>query len=104
MPYEDYSYYPGISYHTHGYEGITSFNDGHSHFYGGITSFAPSGVPHVHYIQGVTAFNDFHVHSYYYVTSPSIPTGDGGHTHYFYGPVKYAKGHFHYAENYTTID
>lgn len=71
--------------HTHGFEGLTSFNVGHRHFYAGITQPEPSGVPHTHLYSTVTSFNDGHTHRLSGRTGPANPLPGGGHYHFFEG-------------------
>jgi len=83
--------------HTHYYEGLTSFNDGHNHYYSGMTSPSEDFPGHTH-----TMTDDGHDHQYSLVTSAPIAAGDG-HVHQYGGPTDYADNHNHMMQGYTFV-
>lgn len=89
--------------HRHGFEGTTSVDEMHSHNYSGTTSTDPDMPGHSHFMSGTTSFSNGHTHRFEVRTSPEIPVGNGGHTHYYRGMTTYNGGHAHYFEGYTTI-
>jgi hypothetical protein len=90
--------------HSHSFSGETTINDGHIHNYGGVTSIEQTGVPHMHYIKGITTYHNNHDHEYETRTGPSIMLPNGLHYHYYEAQVKFADGHSHFIQGYTSAD
>jgi len=89
-------------YHTHEYNGTTSYNFGHDHGYCCITSYAPDIPGHVHCLVGTTTYDHGHTHNYYIVTGPEIEVA-GGHIHYYRGATTIDNMHLHYMNGYTEV-
>ena len=86
--------------HRHDFNGVTTFDNGHTHQYYGKTSLDSDVSGHVHYMIGETTFDDGHIHQYELQTGSSIPI-DGGHIHYYQAATSFDNGHIHYMSGYT---
>ena len=95
----------GRAVHTHGFSGITSFDDGHTHQYAGMTEPAPTGVPHTHRYFTFTSVDNRHRHQIQGTTGPAIPIANGGHYHEFsgYTTIEGANPHRHFYRGNTTL-
>ena len=94
----------GRQIHTHHFQGVTSFVDGHTHQYVGTTEPAPSGVQHTHRYFTFTTVNNRHRHQIQGVTGPAIPLPNGGHYHEFSGftTIEGMNPHRHRYSGYTS--
>lgn len=84
---------PGL--HTHAFQGVTVFVDGHLHLFSGISSASPDTPGHTHTIAGRTTTDAGHSHSYSLTSQGPTVVGPGKHYHYYTGDTHFAQGHRH---------
>jgi hypothetical protein len=94
-----------IGLHTHAFQGVTVYVDGHLHLFSGVTSASPNVPGHTHTVSGVTTTNSGHWHNFSMQTQGPTYVDSGGYKHYHYykGNTNVAASHTHGMESTTFV-